>query len=181
LLPQSRLDKIVADFRLRFQKKIIKEQLEKQLSLAEIAHRLNAKYFSNQLKINSIEYVTNQERKFGCCDYRTGNIRISHRVGLMPDWVRDYVLVHEMAHLLEPNHSSRFWEIVSRYKLTERARGYLMAVGVLEEGEEGIYQCVCCGTDLFRYGEKFESGTGWPSFWQPVKVPLKIAPPDRKK
>ena len=109
LLPQSRLDKIVADFRLRFQKKIIKEQLEKQLSLAEIAHRLNAKYFSNQLKINSIEYVTNQERKFGCCDYRTGNIRISHRVGLMPDWVRDYVLVHEMAHLLEPNHSSRFW------------------------------------------------------------------------
>lgn len=35
-------------------------------------------------------------------------------------------------------------------------------------GEEGIYKCVCCGTDLFAAGKKFESGTGWPSFWEPV-------------
>ncbi len=34
--------------------------------------------------------------------------------------------------------------------------------------EEGIYRCVCCGTPLFRSSEKYESGTGWPSFWAPV-------------
>jgi peptide-methionine (R)-S-oxide reductase len=34
--------------------------------------------------------------------------------------------------------------------------------------EEGIYTCVCCGNDLFTSDTKFESGTGWPSFWQPV-------------
>lgn len=35
-------------------------------------------------------------------------------------------------------------------------------------GGSGIYKCVCCGTDLFNYGNKFESGTGWPSFWDPI-------------
>jgi peptide-methionine (R)-S-oxide reductase len=32
----------------------------------------------------------------------------------------------------------------------------------------GVYRCVCCGTPLFASGEKFESGSGWPSYWQPV-------------
>jgi peptide-methionine (R)-S-oxide reductase len=32
----------------------------------------------------------------------------------------------------------------------------------------GVYRCVCCGTDLFESEHKFESGSGWPSFWQPV-------------
>jgi len=45
--------------------------------------------------------------------------------------------------------------------------------------EPGIFRCVRCGTDLFRSATKFESGTGWPSFYEPVS-PLNVAEqPDR--
>jgi len=129
LLSEARLEKIIVDFKFKFQKKKIKEELDRKELLAHIAVRINEKYFANKLKINSIEYVTGQDSKFGCCNFCSADIRISHRVGLMPDWVRDYVLIHEMAHLIEPNHSKSFWDIVSRYELAERARGYLMAAG----------------------------------------------------
>ncbi|NYB51183.1 MAG: peptide-methionine (R)-S-oxide reductase MsrB [Methanobacteriaceae archaeon] len=45
--------------------------------------------------------------------------------------------------------------------------------------EEGIYQCVCCGTDLFSSQTKFDSGTGWPSFYAPVAEENIITKTDR--
>ena len=128
-LSQERLERIVADFKIKFEKKKIKEDLDRREPLKDIAARLNAKYFGNALKINSVEYVTNHNSKFGCCLFRTGDIRLSHQVGLMPKWVRNYVILHEMAHLIEPNHSKAFWNILCRYRFCERARGYLLAVG----------------------------------------------------
>jgi len=55
---------------------------------------------------------------------------------------------------------------VTRHKQTEKP--FSGQCPILRKGETGIYQCVCCGTDLFKVETKFESGTGWPSFWEPV-------------
>ena len=131
LISQGRLDEIIHGFKLKFERRKFKTELDKEKNLWDLAKELNDKYFDNQLKIESIEYATNQNSRFGCCNYRTAKIRISHKIGLMPKWVRKYVLLHEMAHLIQPNHGRAFWDIVYRYKLTERARGYLMASGTV--------------------------------------------------
>lgn len=54
---------------------------------------------------------------------------------------------------------------VTRKKGTERAFSKQCAI---PRSGKGVYQCVGCGTALFAYGKKFESGTGWPSFFEPV-------------
>ena len=99
-------------------------------ALEKRARELNKKYFGGRLSWHSVRYVTNQNGRFGSCTPDNGTIRLSDRLATMPVWVRDYVLIHELAHLLEANHGPKFWKLVNRYPLTERARGYLMAVGL---------------------------------------------------
>ncbi|MCK5922390.1 MAG: M48 family metallopeptidase, partial [Methylococcales bacterium] len=91
------------------------------------AQVLNKHYFGGKLRWQSVVYSQRQNKVYGSCQPASGRIRISHRLAAMPKFVRDYVLVHELAHLLEANHGARFWALVNRYPLTERARGYLMA------------------------------------------------------
>lgn len=79
----------------------------------------------------SVRWVTNQNGRWGSCTPADRTIRISHRLQDMPDWVIDYVLLHELAHLIVPNHNARFWRLVGRYPRTERARGYLEGIAAV--------------------------------------------------
>lgn len=76
----------------------------------------------------TITWSERQMRRWGSCSPSAGRIRVSNRLASMPGWVLDSVIVHELAHLEEENHGPRFQALVSRYELTERAKGYLMAM-----------------------------------------------------
>jgi len=132
-IPDKELQPIIARFEERLLKKKLKREMDRKQDLKEIAEKLNKKYFGGHLKITSIEYSTNQNSRFGCCNLKTGGILISHRLASMPDWVRDYVIVHELAHLIVPNHGKSFHDLTAKYQWKERAIGYLMAKGYQEE------------------------------------------------
>lgn len=82
----------------------------------------------------AIRWVDNQRERWGSCTPATGEIRISSRLAGFPSWVVDYVVVHELAHLVIAGHGQAFDALVARYPLAERARGFLIAKG-LDPGE----------------------------------------------
>jgi predicted metal-dependent hydrolase len=96
--------------------------------LAARARELSRKYLGGRAEPRSVRWVTNQNTRWGSCTPSERTIRLSHRLQGMPDYVVDYVLLHELAHLLEPDHGPRFWALLDAYPRTERARGYLEGV-----------------------------------------------------
>ena len=99
--------------------------------LASRAQRLTVRYLHDHTRRvvpASERWVTNQNGRWGSCTPDDGTIRISHRIQEMPDWVIDYVLLHELSHLVVPSHGTDFWDLVNRFAKAERARGYLEGI-----------------------------------------------------
>ncbi len=96
--------------------------------LEERASRLSRKYLDGLALPTSVRWVANQRARWGSCTPADGTIRLSERLQGMPAYVVDYVLLHELVHLLVPGHDEDFWSWLERYDLTERARGFLEGV-----------------------------------------------------
>jgi predicted metal-dependent hydrolase len=95
--------------------------------LLERARILNDRHFAGRLHWTSIGF-TEMAHNWGSCTFTLGAIRIARRAASLPDWVLDYLLVHELAHLEHSDHGPAFHDLENRYPLAERARGYLMAL-----------------------------------------------------
>jgi hypothetical protein len=95
--------------------------------LAARARSLNTLHFSGRLRWTSIGFAE-MSHLWGSCTFTTGAIRIAARAASLPEWVIDYLVVHELVHLEHSDHGPAFREMEGRYPLTERARGYLMAI-----------------------------------------------------
>jgi predicted metal-dependent hydrolase len=96
--------------------------------LAARARRLSEQFLDGRAVPAVVRWVTNQNTRWGSCTPAEGSIRLSHRLRGMPEYVIDYVLLHELAHLLVPGHGADFWRLLESYPRTERARGYLEGV-----------------------------------------------------
>ena len=92
------------------------------------AKELSRDYLHGKAHPASIRWVDNMSQRWGSCTTGDATIRLSDRLQSMPVWVIDYVLLHELAHLLEPSHNQRFWHWVDKYPKAERAKGFLEGV-----------------------------------------------------
>jgi predicted metal-dependent hydrolase len=100
-------------------------------ALSERARELSLRYLGGRARPHTVRWVDNQGSRWGSCTPIDATIRLSSRLRGMPTWVIDYVLVHELAHLLVPGHGPAFWAEVGRYPRSERARGYLEGVAAV--------------------------------------------------
>ncbi len=93
--------------------------------LVQRAQVLSRRYLAGRGRPDSIRWVTNQNSRWASATPAHRSIRLSHKLQGMPEWVVDYVILHEMAHLIEPSHNAAFWALLTPYPATATARAFL--------------------------------------------------------
>jgi predicted metal-dependent hydrolase len=111
----------VREMSRRFERKMSADRLRLDERAATLARRHDFRL------PESIRWADDMRARWGSCTPSLGTIRISTRLAAFPDWVVDYVIVHELAHLEVLGHTDDFWRLVYRYPKAERAIGYLIA------------------------------------------------------
>jgi predicted metal-dependent hydrolase len=105
------------------------ERVMRRLATAELPTQLLTLAAAHGLHVSGVS-VRNQRSRWGSCS-RSGRIALNWRLLQMPDAVREYVLLHELMHLREPNHSPRFWALVDAVCPAHReARTWLKREGL---------------------------------------------------
>ncbi|HEU4811242.1 MAG TPA: M48 family metallopeptidase [Nocardioides sp.] len=129
MIPASLSRKEEAEWVAKMVERLEKSARRKRPSdeaLLQRAVALNDRYLGGLAVPESVRWVDNQKTRWGSCTPGDRAIRLSARLQGMPAWVVDYVLIHELAHLLESSHDANFWAWVAHYPQSERARGYLL-------------------------------------------------------
>jgi predicted metal-dependent hydrolase len=92
------------------------------------ATELSQTYLGGRARPASVRWVDTMKSRWGSCTPLDRSIRLSRRLSGMPEYVVDYVLLHELVHLLVPGHGPKFWAELAGYPRLERAKGFLEGV-----------------------------------------------------
>jgi len=117
----------VANMAARLAQREAKRRPSDQALLAR-SQELSRIYLAGAAQPASVNWSHQQNRRWGSCTIQSRAIRISSRIQGMPEYVLDYVLLHELTHLLHADHGPGFWSLLSGYPHLERARGFLAGV-----------------------------------------------------
>jgi len=130
-IPRSQVEPLLNDVAKSVDRQVLRRRRTPRTDddLQERAQHINKTFFGNAIQWAAIRWVSNMERRLGSCTNggpTDGHIRISERIREWPQYVIDYVIAHELAHRVHPNHSNAFWNFLRQsYPLTERARGFV--------------------------------------------------------
>ncbi|WP_394253228.1 M48 metallopeptidase family protein [Arthrobacter pityocampae] len=106
-------------------KYLVQPAAEDETALRRRAESLARQYLGGRGVPATIGWVTNQFTRWASATPAHRSIRLSHRLQGMPEWVVDYVILHEMAHLIEPSHNAAFWNLLTSYPSTGTAKAFL--------------------------------------------------------
>lgn len=111
----------------RLVERLLARETRARLDDGALARRalLLADRYLDGVRPTSVRWVSNQRARWGSCTPTTGAIRISARLASLPEFVLDAVLLHELAHLVEPGHGARFRRLVTRYPRLAEADAFL--------------------------------------------------------
>lgn len=137
-LDRGQINTLVDEIAARVVKQRQRALRQNDADLERRAHAINRKYFDGALQWHSIRWVSNMQKRLGSCSgggATDGDIRVSDRIRAWPTYVIDYVIAHELAHRMHPNHSPEFWAYLARYPHMERARGFVEGVAFAEKAD----------------------------------------------
>ena len=111
-------------------------------SLEERA-RVLAELYNDGITPSAVRWVANQRTRWASCSPATRDIRVSSRLRQCPEWVIDAVLVHELAHLQEADHSPAFYDLANRHPRQRESalflEGYALGLGLrIDDGDDVV-------------------------------------------
>lgn len=127
-LQQSELEATVRRLARTLVRRVRAEELNSDDQALEIAQKVAAR-FPKPPRVRAVRFVTTQRARWGSYSPSTGVIRLHAGLRLLPKWVLEAVVAHELAHAFHPDHSAAFWSLLRRVcPKTDRANAFLDGV-----------------------------------------------------
>lgn len=137
-VPQEMLDDVLPDLARKLLRRVRARQINATDNALELARGIAAR-FPHPPQVSEVIFVTTQEARWGSYSPATRTIRLNATLRLMPHWVLESVVAHELAHVFHHNHGPAFWALCHRVDpYVERARAFLAGVSWLGHRWESL-------------------------------------------